>query len=125
MLPELIDNNTCNAHTRTLYNPHSTESWVTVYSAHRFYCLDWTLTSISSFYKRYFQNCLPTSPHLFGAACGFNECIRMWSPSHYGRCVLDHLNWTFQNRWTVYSGPVSWPPRSPDLSPLIFFFEVP
>lgn len=51
---------------------------------------------------------------------------RMWfqqdgAPSHYGRCVRDHLDRTFPNRWIGRGGPVAWPPRSPDLSPLDFF----
>ncbi|GFW99733.1 uncharacterized protein TNCV_3419631 [Trichonephila clavipes] len=50
----------------------------------------------------------------------------MWSqqdgaPSHYGRCVRDHLDRTFPNRWIRCDGPFAWPPTSPDLSPLDFF----
>ncbi|GFV03895.1 hypothetical protein TNCV_113401 [Trichonephila clavipes] len=37
------------------------------------YSLDWTLPSASSFNMRYFRNCLPISPYLFGAVCGFNR----------------------------------------------------
>ncbi|GFV38866.1 uncharacterized protein TNCV_2814821 [Trichonephila clavipes] len=48
---------------------------------------------------------------------------RMWfqqdrAPSHYARHVREHLDRTFPNRWIGRGGPVAWPPRSPDLSPL-------
>lgn len=56
------------------------------------------------------------------------ETVRrcMWfqqdgAPSHYGRCVRDHLDRTFPNTWIGRGGPVAWPPRSPDLSALDFF----
>ncbi|GFW07589.1 DUF4817 domain-containing protein [Trichonephila clavipes] len=50
---------------------------------------------------------------------------RMWfqqdgAPSHYARHVREHLDRTFPNRWIGCGGPVAWPPRSPDLSPLDF-----
>ncbi|GFR24073.1 lig_chan-Glu_bd domain-containing protein [Trichonephila clavata] len=35
--------------------------------------LDWTQTSVLSFYSRYFQNFLPMSKHLFGAEFGFSR----------------------------------------------------
>ncbi|GFX82535.1 DUF4817 domain-containing protein [Trichonephila clavipes] len=41
--------------------------------------------------------------------------------SHYARHVRDHLDRTFPNRWIGRGGPVVWPPRSPDLSPLDFY----
>ncbi|PNF14991.1 hypothetical protein B7P43_G01527 [Cryptotermes secundus] len=31
------------------------------------------------------------------------------------------LNATFQDHWTGRSGPIRWPPSSPDLTPLDFF----
>ncbi|GFW76771.1 DUF4817 domain-containing protein [Trichonephila clavipes] len=51
---------------------------------------------------------------------------RMWfqqdgAPSHYARHVREHLDRTFPNRWIGCGGPVTWPPRSSDLSPLDFF----
>ncbi|GFU62335.1 DUF4817 domain-containing protein [Trichonephila clavipes] len=51
---------------------------------------------------------------------------RLWfkqdgAPSHYARHVREHLDRTFPNRWNGRGGPVAWPPRSPDLSPLDFF----
>lgn len=51
---------------------------------------------------------------------------RMWllhdgCPAHFSRPVREHLNQIFQNRWIGRGGPVSWPARSPDLTPLDFF----
>uniref|UniRef100_A0A1Y1L7H2 Tc1-like transposase DDE domain-containing protein n=1 Tax=Photinus pyralis TaxID=7054 RepID=A0A1Y1L7H2_PHOPY len=51
---------------------------------------------------------------------------RLWyqhdgAPPHFNRAVIDHLNATFPNRWIGRGGPVAWPPRSPDLTPLDFF----
>jgi hypothetical protein len=43
------------------------------------------------------------------------------APPHYSRHVKDYLNETFPNRWLGRGGPVPWPPRSPDLTPLDFF----
>jgi len=31
------------------------------------------------------------------------------------------LGTTFPNRWTGRDGPIPWPPRSPDITPLDFF----
>ncbi|GFT41032.1 DUF4817 domain-containing protein [Trichonephila clavipes] len=42
------------------------------------------------------------------------------APSHYARHAREHLDRTFPNRWIGRGGPVAWPPRSPDLSPLDF-----
>ncbi|GFW76306.1 hypothetical protein TNCV_1580851 [Trichonephila clavipes] len=77
-----------NVHMWALNNPLSTQLYAaqqhvtvdvwlsivgTVYSTHTSYRLVWTLTSIASFYRRYFPNCLPMSPHLFGAAFDFDR----------------------------------------------------
>jgi hypothetical protein len=44
------------------------------------------------------------------------------APAHSGRNVLNFLNENFAGRWIGRHGPVAWPPRSPDLTPLDFFF---
>ncbi|GFQ70916.1 transposable element Tcb1 transposase [Trichonephila clavata] len=49
---------------------------------------------------------------------------RMWfqqdgASSQYGRCVLDHLERTFPNRWIARGGPVTWLSR-----PLIQLFWI-
>ena len=43
------------------------------------------------------------------------------APPHYTRHVRDYLNESFPNRWLGRGGPVAWPPRSPDLTPLDFY----
>lgn len=52
---------------------------------------------------------------------------RMWfqqdgCPAHYARSVREHLNSTFPGRWIGRLGSILWPPRSPDLNPLDFFY---
>lgn len=42
-------------------------------------------------------------------------------PAHFGLQVREHLNQEYPNRWIGRGGPVAWPPRSPDLTPLDFF----
>jgi len=39
---------------------------------------------------------------------------------HYARNVQT-LNQMFSNRWIGKGGPISWPPKSPDLTSLDFF----
>lgn len=40
---------------------------------------------------------------------------------HWALCVRKFLNATFPNRWIGRAGPILWPPRSPDLTPLDFY----
>ncbi|XP_067216422.1 uncharacterized protein [Linepithema humile] len=42
-------------------------------------------------------------------------------PAHYGKSPRQWLNIHFLRRWIGRAGPVAWPPRSPDLTPLDFF----
>lgn len=44
------------------------------------------------------------------------------APAHFTAEVRNHLTQTFDNRWIGRGGPVTWPARSPDLTPLDFFF---
>lgn len=44
------------------------------------------------------------------------------APPHFTRNVQQWLNINFPHRWIGRGGPVPWPPRSPDLTPLDFFF---
>src|SRR5258705_3354060 len=51
---------------------------------------------------------------------------RMWflhdgAPAHFSRAVRDFLDAAFPHRWIGRGGPIAWPPRSPDLTPLDFF----
>lgn len=43
------------------------------------------------------------------------------APAHFHNRVRDYLNEQFPRRWIGRLGPVPWPPRSPDLTPLDFF----
>jgi len=45
-------------------------------------------------------------------------------PPHWGSHVCRFLDATFPNKWTGRDGPTSWPPRSPDITPLDFFLWV-
>lgn len=44
------------------------------------------------------------------------------APPHYGLQVRRFLDNTFNERWIGRRGPIEWPPRSPDLTPMDFFF---
>lgn len=43
------------------------------------------------------------------------------APAHYGHIVTDWLNENYPRRWIGRNGPIAWPPRSPDLTPLDFY----
>jgi len=43
------------------------------------------------------------------------------APPHFSSFVTDVLNERFPDAWIGRGGPMSWPPRSPDPSPLYFF----
>jgi len=43
------------------------------------------------------------------------------APPHNARCVRRTLNEKFSRRWIGRGGPLSWPARSPDLTPLDYF----
>ena len=43
------------------------------------------------------------------------------APPHSAARVREYLNIVFRNRWIGRRGPMEWPARSPDLSPLDFF----
>jgi len=44
------------------------------------------------------------------------------APAHFGINVRTHLNNAYPGRWIGRGGPVEWPARSPDLTPVDFFF---
>ncbi|GBL80576.1 hypothetical protein AVEN_225266-1 [Araneus ventricosus] len=44
------------------------------------------------------------------------------APPHWGSLVRDFLDETFPDRWSGRDGPTPWPPHSPDITPLDFFF---
>lgn len=43
------------------------------------------------------------------------------APPHFGRQVTDWLNNNYSERWIGRGGPIEWPARSPDLTPLDFY----
>lgn len=43
------------------------------------------------------------------------------APPHYAVMVRTYLNEIFRNRWIGRGGPIKWPARSPDLTPLDYF----
>jgi hypothetical protein len=51
----------------------------------------------------------------------FNRCgAPRWAASKACRQVTAHLNKHYENYWIGRHGPVSWPPRSPDLTTFDF-----
>lgn len=43
------------------------------------------------------------------------------APAHYALAVRNWLNINYPDRWIGRDGPILWPPRSPDLTPLDFY----
>ncbi|XP_025154562.1 uncharacterized protein LOC112588531 [Harpegnathos saltator] len=43
------------------------------------------------------------------------------TPAHFSRQVPDALDTRFPERWIGQGGPITWPPRSPDLNVLDYF----
>lgn len=43
------------------------------------------------------------------------------APPHFSVAVRNHLNNVYPNRWIGRGGPIAWPPRSPDLTPMDFY----
>jgi hypothetical protein len=43
------------------------------------------------------------------------------APPHWNRMILEFMNKNYPNRWIGRFGPIVWPARSPDLTPLDFF----
>lgn len=43
------------------------------------------------------------------------------APAHYCRAVREYLDRTYPGRWVGRAGPVAWPARSPDLTPMDFY----
>lgn len=42
-------------------------------------------------------------------------------PAHYIRSVRNWLNENYPNKWIGRGGPLPWPARSPDLTPMDFY----
>ncbi|GBP65319.1 hypothetical protein EVAR_48026_1 [Eumeta japonica] len=74
-------------------------------------------------YLHFLQNDLPVLLEDLNLA----QRVTMWyqndgCPAHYDTRVRDHLNNIFPARWIGRLGPILWPPRSPDLNPLDFYY---
>ncbi|GBN46861.1 hypothetical protein AVEN_83923-1 [Araneus ventricosus] len=61
-------------------------------------------------------------------ASGMLEEFQPWimfqqegAPPYWGSLVRDFVDETFPDRWIGSDGPTTWPPRSPDITPLDFF----
>ncbi|XP_019698157.2 uncharacterized protein LOC105185812 isoform X1 [Harpegnathos saltator] len=44
-------------------------------------------------------------------------------PAHYGRQVRQWLNGHYTERWIGRGSPISWPPKSPDLTPFFYLCQ--
>lgn len=58
------------------------------------------------------------NPHLLDDNIWFQQD---GAPPHFSARVRDFLNDMFGDQWIGRGGPIDWPPRSPDLTPLDFF----
>ena len=43
------------------------------------------------------------------------------APPHYTRHVREYLNVSFPNHWLGRGGPIAWPPKSQNLTPLDYY----
>ncbi|GFU92497.1 uncharacterized protein TNCV_4794261 [Trichonephila clavipes] len=87
--------NTHNSHSWAAVNPHVTRTWAALdrFLRTRYRCDSY-----------------------------FHVVPARWSPTHFSISVRNHLDATCGERWICRGGPVHWPPRSPDLSCLDYFF---
>lgn len=74
-------------------------------------------------YLEFLQNDLP----LLLENVNLNTMRSMWlqqdgAPVHYHRIVRQFLDQAYPNRWIGRRGAIAWPARSPDLTPIDFFF---
>ena len=42
-------------------------------------------------------------------------------PVHSSRIITNYLNQEFETKWIGRNGPIKWPARSPDLTPLDYY----
>jgi len=126
-------NNTRNSHCWSIENPHETYD---KHFQHKFsvniwcgiinnqlvgpFILEGPLTG--EIYLRFLQEELS----LLMENIPLRNRVQMWlqhdgAPPHFSRQVTAFLNNSYHDRWIGRGGPVSWPPRSPDLTPLDYF----
>lgn len=106
--------------------PQKVNVWAGVIGRHIIgpFFLDGTLTADR--YLQLLQNhVIPAITAIFpGENGGIDNRIifqQDGAPPHFAACVREYLNNVFPNKWIGRRGPMEWPARSPDLSPLDFF----
>ena len=122
-----------NTHTWAAENPHATTTrghqerfsinvWAGILGDHLIgpFMLPQRLTG--NVYTRFLQEDLPTL--LDDVPLRIRR--QMWfmhdgAPAHFYRGTRDFLNVTYPDKWIGRGGPIAWPPRSPDLTPLDFY----
>lgn len=77
--------------------------------------------------ERYLTFLRETLPQLLNEVGDDEFRQEMWlqndgCPAHYALPVRRFLNESYPGRWIGRLGPILWPPRSPDLNPLDFFY---
>ncbi|EZA57144.1 hypothetical protein X777_01750, partial [Ooceraea biroi] len=73
-------------------------------------------------FRRFLSNDLPILMENVPLQFRQNSWIQLdGCPSHYARQVRNWLDEHCAHRWIGRGGPVFWPPRSPDLTPLDFY----
>ena len=122
-----------NRHHWTEQNPHniieqnhqhrfSVNVWAGILGNHLIGPYIFPATLNGNTYNAFLLNTLP----LLLEDVTLNVRRSMWyqqdgAPPHFSRAVRDTLNIMFPRRWVGRRGPVNWPARSPDLTPLDFF----
>lgn len=69
--------------------------------------------------------------HKWRCSLSYSQCVHYlggqlvflqdWASSQYALPVRQYLDHRFPNRWIGRRGPIEWPTRLPDLSPLDFY----
>lgn len=100
----------------------STNVWCGMISGYLIGPYFYTGTLTGERYLEFLTNTLP----ILLENIPLNVRENMWiqqdgAPPHNANIVRDYLNRHFQLRWMGTKGPLNWPPRSPDLTPLDFF----
>lgn len=126
-------NNTRNSHTWAHQNPHnvivgnhqrrfSVNIWCGLLNNHLIgpHFIEGYLTA--DYYRNFLEESLPEYMENVPLEARRGMFFQHdGAPPHFGRRVAEFLNENFPERWIGRGGPVPWPARSPDLSPLDFF----
>ncbi|KAK3882488.1 hypothetical protein Pcinc_013131 [Petrolisthes cinctipes] len=122
-----------NTHTWAAENPHATTTrghqerfsinvWAGILGDHLIgpFMLPQRLTA--NVYTRFLQDDLP----ILLEDVPFRTRRQMWfmqdgAPAHFARDTRDFINVMYPDKWIGRVGPIAWPPKSPDLTPLDFY----